>query len=114
MMIGRAAGPVALVVDLFVGDAGQLAGAALDRPLDVLGGHVGGLGFGDDGAQSRVHVDVAAAIPGRDGHLLDEAREQLAALGVERALLVLDRVPLGMAGHGWCSRREGPKNDPSV
>ena len=106
----RAAGAVALVVDLFVGDARQLAGAALDRPLDVLGRHVGRLGFGDHGAQPRVHVEVAAAIPGRDGHFLDEAREQLAALGVKRALLVLDGVPLGMAGHGVAPKRENGKS----
>ena len=35
----------------------------------------------------------------RDGQLLDDAGEHLAALGVGGALLVLDRVPLGMAGH---------------
>src|SRR5205807_5731100 len=49
--------------------------------------------------QSRVHVGVAAAGPRRDGQLFDEARENLPALGVRRALLVLDRMPLGMAGH---------------
>ena len=47
---------------------------------------------------------IAAAVTGRDGQFLDDAREDLAALGVGRALLVLDRVPLGMAGHGGNSR----------
>ena len=47
---------------------------------------------------------IAAAIAGGDGQLFDEAREDLAALGVGGALLVLNRVPLGMAGH-ICSLR---------
>ena len=42
---------------------------------------------------------IAAAVAGRDRQFLDDAREDLAALGVGGALLVLDRVPLGMAGH---------------
>ena len=46
-----------------------------------------------------IHVGIAAAGARRDRQFLDEAREDLAALGVERALLVLDRSPLGMAGH---------------
>ena len=93
----RAAGAVRLVGDLFVDDAGQFAGAALDRLLDVVGGHVHFLGRRDDRAQARVHARVAAAAAGRDRQFLDQARENLAALGVGRALLVLDRVPLGMA-----------------
>ena len=61
--------------------------------------HVARLRIGDDRAEPRVHVGVAAAGAGRHGQFLDEAREDLAALGVGGALLVLDRVPLGMAGH---------------
>ncbi len=43
---------------------------------------------------------IATAITGGDGEFLDDARKDLAPLGIGRALLVLDRVPLGMAGHG--------------
>ena len=43
-----------------------------------------GLRVGDDRAQARIHVGVAAAGAGRDGQFLDQAREDLAALGVER------------------------------
>ena len=100
MMSADAAGAVGLVGDFFVDDAGQLAGAALDRLLDVVGGHVDFLGLRDDRAQARVHARVAAAVAGGDGQFLDDARENLAALGIGRALLVLNRVPLGMAGHG--------------
>ena len=95
----RAAGTVALVIDLLVRDARQLARAALNRALDVVGGHVDGLGFGHDRAQARIAVDVATAAARRDGQFLDDPREDLAALGVGSPLLVLNRVPFGMAGH---------------
>ena len=49
--------------------------------------------------QARVGIGIAAATAGGHGQFLDDAREHLAALGVGRALLVLNRVPLGMAGH---------------
>src|SRR5438445_9471438 len=95
----RPARTVRFVLGLLVRDARLLTGAATNRALDVVGGHVVRLGVGDDRPQSRVHVGVAAAGPRRDGQLFDEARENLPALGVRRALLVLDRMPLGMAGH---------------
>ena len=87
---GGAARTVGLVGDFFVADARFLARAAADGALDVFGRHVGGLRVGDDGAQARVHVRIAAAAPRRDGQFLDDARENPAALGVERALLMLD------------------------
>ena len=87
---GRAAGAVGFVGDLFVADAGFFAGAAADGPLDVFGGHVRGLGVRDNRPQPRVHVGIAAAAARRDGQFLDDAGENLAALGVERALFMLD------------------------
>ena len=99
MITAAPPGPYASYCASSYDDAGLFARAAADRPLDVVGGHVGRLGVGDDRPQPRVHVGIAAAGPGRDGQFLDEAREDLAALGVGGALLVLDRVPLGMAGH---------------
>src|SRR4030095_4414588 len=65
----------------------------------VLGRHIVGLRLQNDGAQPRIHVRVATAGASRDGQFLDEAREDLAALGVSSTLLVFDGVPLGMAGH---------------
>src|SRR5690606_9977560 len=85
---GRAAGAVALVRDLFVVDAFFLARAAPDGPLDVLVGHVHGLGVGDHGAQAGVARRVTAAGARGDRQFLDDAREDPAALGVERTLLV--------------------------
>jgi len=51
-----------LVRDLFVVHAGQLAGAALDRALDVVRGHVRRARGGDRGAQARVALDVTAPL----------------------------------------------------
>src|SRR4051794_592267 len=100
-----APGAIPLVGDFLVRDARELPRAALDRALDVVGRHVRRLGFRHDRAQPRVLVDVAAAVARRDGQFLDDAREDLAALGVSRALLVLDGVPFGMAGHGETPRK---------
>src|SRR5215469_41771 len=93
---------VALERELFVGGAGQFAGAALDRPLDVVGGHVCRLGGGNRRTQARVALRITA-IFGSNGYFLDETGENLAALGIERALLVLNCGPFGMAGHGSTS-----------
>ena len=96
---GNAAGPVAFEGDFFVGGAGELTGAALDGALDVVVGHVLGLGGSDGAAQARIAVGITARLGG-DADFLDELRENLAALGVERTLFVLDCRPFGMAGHG--------------
>ena len=95
----RAARPVGFVLRLFVRHARLFARPAANGALDVVGGHVVRLRVGDDPAQPGIHVGIAAAGAGGDRQLLDEAGENLPALGVEGALLVLDRGPLGMAGH---------------
>ena len=101
----HAAGTVAFVGDLFVGDARLFARAAANGALDVLARHVVRLGLGDDRPQARIHVRIAAAAAGGDGQFLDEAREDLAALGIGGTLLMLDCVPLGMARHGENSNK---------
>jgi len=73
--------------------------------LDVVGRHVGRLRLGDNRAQPGIAVRVAAAVARRDRQFLDDARENLAALCVSGALLVLDRVPFRVAGHGENSRK---------
>ena len=72
-----AAGAVALVADLVV-VLGVAALAALDRPLDVVLGHVGGLGRLDRGAQARVERRVGQPALGRHLDLALQPREQLA------------------------------------
>src|ERR1700741_3536811 len=90
---GDSARAVALEREFLVGRAGQLAGAALDGALDVVGGHVLALGGEDGGAQTRIAVGIAATVFGGNADFLDQASKNLAALGIERALLVLDCGP---------------------
>ena len=89
----NAAGTVALEADLLVGCAFEFAGSLLDGALDVVRGHVLGLGCGDRAAKARVAVRIASAAFGGDGDFLDQAGKDLAALGVQRALLMLDCRP---------------------
>ena len=92
-----AAGTVAFVRDFLVRGAFELTGAALDGALDVVLGHVVRLRLGHRRAEARVAVDVAAAEPRGDGHFLDDAREDFAALRVGSTLLVLDGAPFTVA-----------------
>jgi hypothetical protein len=57
--------------------------------------------YANRGLRAALVISGEVSAERRDNHgqFLDDAREDLAALGVSRALLVLDRVPLGMAGH---------------
>src|SRR5205823_1457718 len=82
-----------------VGTAGLLAGAALDRPVDVVVGYRVLLGLLDRVVQGRVAGRVAAADTGGHLDVLDQAGEELAALGVDDRLLVLGSRPLRVAGH---------------
>src|SRR6185295_16310041 len=95
---------VALVADLLVVGALQLAGALLDRALDVLVGHVRFLGRVHRYAEARVAGGVPAAQPGRHGQLLDDLVEELALGGAHRLLLALDLRPAVVAGHGFSAR----------
>ena len=99
----RAADAVALVADLDVIDALKLAGALLDRVVDLVLGHVDGLALVDGHAQARVERRVAAAHLGGHGDFLGDFGERGAALFVLAALAVLDVGPFGMSGHGLTS-----------
>src|SRR5207237_3541225 len=79
--------------------AAQLTRTALDRPLDVVLGHVGGTRLLHRQPQPVVTVRVATAFPGRDRDLACHLGELLALAGVGDGLLVLDRRPLGMTRH---------------
>src|ERR1700687_4880207 len=76
------------------------AGATPDRALDRIVGHVAGFRIVDCLAQPRVAIRIAATRASGDGYFLDEFSEQFAALGIERALLMLDTMPLRVSGHG--------------
>src|SRR5208283_1256762 len=94
--------PIALKDKFFIAGAGQFAGAALDGAFDVVGRHVLGLSRHDSRTQPRVHVGIAPRLR-RHRDFLDETGEDLAALGVKRALLMLDGCPFRMAGHSCTS-----------
>ena len=94
-----AARAIAFIRDFVVGHALFRAGAAADGPIDRVVGHVAGLGVENGLAQARVSIRVPAAGARRDRNFLDELGEEFAALGVSRALLVLDAMPLRMSGH---------------
>ena len=96
---GDAPRAVALVHNLLVRQAFELTRAPLDRPLDVVGRHIFRFGRQNRRPQTRVSVRIAAGFLCCNRDFLDEARKYLAALGVGRALLVLDRRPLRMPGH---------------
>ena len=67
--------------------------------VDVVFGHVVGLGLGHGRAQARIAVDVSPAHARGDGHFLDDAGENLSALRVGRTFLMLDGAPFAVAGH---------------
>src|SRR5262249_29369232 len=96
---GDAAGRVAVVGDLLVRLAGQLAGALLDGALDVVLRHVDFLGGLDRRLQPHVALRIAATIFRRDRDLAEDLGEELAALDVGLALLTLDLRPPRMACH---------------
>ena len=85
--------------DFFEGAAAEFAGAFLDGAVDVVGRHVDGLAFAEDGAQGDVGAGIAAAGARGDGQFLGELGEDLAALGVGGGLLVLDGCPFAVSTH---------------
>src|SRR5215472_9633453 len=97
---GDTAGAVAFEHEFLIDGAGQFTGSTLDGTLDVVGRHVLSLRGRDGGAQAGIGIGVSPAVLGGDGDFLDKASENLAPLGVESALFVLDGGPFGMARHG--------------
>src|SRR5262249_54361831 len=92
-------GTVTLVSNLLVIDAFLFTRATANRAVDGVVWHVAGLGIIDRLAQTRVRIRVAAAATRCDSDLFNKLREQFAALGIERAFLMLNTMPLRMSGH---------------
>ena len=98
------AGAIALVGDGLVVVGVARAERLVDGALDVVVGHVGGLRLSDDGREAGVVIRIArAALLDGDDDLLGDLGEGGAALGVSRALRLLNIVPLGMSGHNVIS-----------
>ena len=100
---GDAAGPVALVNDLFVVVGAGVAGGFFDDALDVVVGHVVRLRLGDDVLQLGVARRVGTALAHGDGDLATDLGEDLRAGVIGLFFLSFDGAPFGMSGH---------KNDP--
>src|SRR5208282_4157286 len=96
---GDAAGAIALEGDLLVVDAFQFAGTAQNGSLDVVLRHIFGLCRQNRSAEPSIGVGITTALCG-DSDFLEQAGEDLAALRIQRALLVLDCGPFRVAGHG--------------
>src|SRR5262249_13041211 len=93
------AGPIPFVRYLFERLPFKLAGAALHGPFDIVLGHADLARLVTGVAQFQVHFRIAAAVSRRDDDGPAQFAKQLAALGVDGALLVLDGRPVGMSGH---------------
>src|SRR5690606_19958985 len=94
-----AARAVALVADLLVGRAFEVAGAALDRAVHVVLGHALRLRLVDGEAQPGIRCGIASAGARGDRDLADQPREDLTAFRVLSALSELDIGPLAVTGH---------------
>src|SRR4029453_12705342 len=110
----HAARAVALVDDLLELLGVTAAGRLLDRPLDVVCGHVDRARLLDCEPEPVVRVRVSPALSSGDADLARDLREQRAALRVVGAFLALDRGPFGMPGHRGpeYSRLEWPNPRP--
>ena len=100
----HAAGGIAFINDFFVVDAAAFARGLFDGALNVIVGHVIGLGLGDDIAQLAVAFRVRAALAHSDGDFTADLGKDLAARGVRLALFRLNIMPFGMTGHTNPSR----------
>ncbi len=91
---------VALVDDLFIVDAFELAGPPLDRSLDRVERYRVVSRLLEHRAQRRIGLRVTSTLAGGNLDLFDQLGEQLSPLGVSGTLLVLDRCPFGVTRHG--------------
>src|SRR5262249_32160536 len=96
---GDAARAVALVRDLLELFARTAPRTFLDGALDVVRGHVGGLGRLHSGLEPHVGLGIAPAVLGRHRDLSEDLREELPPLHVRLALLPLDLGPPSRSRH---------------
>ena len=97
-------GAVALIGQRLIVVAAAGAQGFFDGALDVVVGHIGRLGLGNDGSQTGIVFGIAAsALFDCHNHLLGNLGKGGRALGVRRAFGLLNIMPLGMSGHGSSS-----------
>ena len=95
---GDSARSIALVCKLIECRIPELPASLLDGAVDIVLGHVLGLGLEDRCPEACIPFRIRAAL-GCYGDFLDELRELLSALCVSDSLLVLDCCPFAMARH---------------
>src|SRR5262245_5056457 len=83
---------IPFISDLFVVDAFFFASTTTNRSVNGVVRHVAGLGVDYRFSQASVSVRVTAARAGSHSYFFNKLREKFAALGIERALLVLDTM----------------------
>ena len=91
--------PVDLVRQVLEIRALAATGPLLDRPFDVVAGHVGGPALEQNHAQPRVQGRVAAADFGRDADFLAQLRKDFGALRIDGPFQVLDLRPFAVSSH---------------
>src|SRR5207253_10730890 len=90
---------VSLELKFFKVNAGKLAGAPLDRLLDVVRRHIRVFGFEDRESETGISFGVVAPQPGGHRDFPNNFREGLTALGVYNAFVPLRGRPVTMAPH---------------
>ncbi len=90
---------VSLVADLLVVGSIEVAGTALDCPIDIVLGHALRFGFIDGEPQPRIGGQVPAASTRGNCDFANQLGKELTALLVLSALAVLDVRPLTVSCH---------------
>ena len=90
----HAARAVTLKSHFIQGLAFQIAGAALNRALNIVVGHVFALGRQNSGAQARIGIRISSTGTRRDRQFANYLGENLATAGVRSSLLMFDCGPL--------------------
>ena len=96
---GDTAWSITLVGDFFVMDAFFFARAAPNRSVDRIVWHVAGLRVANRFSQTRVCIGIPSTRTGGNCYFFNELGEKFAALGIERAFLVFNGMPLRMSRH---------------
>jgi hypothetical protein len=91
---------VALVGQLLIdGGIRKLTRPLLDRPINIVGGHIDRTGLGNQGPQGGIIFGVTAASASTDSDLLCNFAEDFSTLGVLCAFAVFDICPFTMSSH---------------
>ena len=91
--------PVALVGHFLVADPFKFTRSLLYRSFDIIAGHVVRARIGQRESQSRVPIWIPSPHSRRNRDLFNELCENLGALLIFGALLMLDGTPFIMTGH---------------